>query len=287
MVKGLLIAAVATIASGFLGVIYEITGKKRYNIFEFMIYIQGFGLLFGLALTVALHLPLLDRRLFFLACVGSVTYLITLGAYLMATRERDIGANWSILHLSVAVPVVFSIVYFHDRFTTMKGIGLALVVVAVVVIGGGSKKRSAEKLSLSWAMYITVAFLMNGWAAVIFRFVPKKSAPLFTLYFYGLTFFAVLSRKLFVRGWPTPGLMLAGLGGAAAQWTGVVMTIIALGRRGKSPGGLDRLSNCERPWHSGRRIVGSVTASSADKRTSVGWDCVRPGGPPISYSLIR
>lgn len=228
MLKGLLLSAVATIASGFLGVIYEITGKKRYNIFEFMIYIQGFGLLFGLALTLVLRLPLLDRRLFLLACIGSVTYLITLAAYLMAARERDIGANWSILHLSVAVPVVFSIVYFHDRFTMMKGVGLTLVAVAVVVIGAGSKKRLAEKLSLGWAMYITLAFLMNGWAAVIFRFVPRGSAALFTLYFYGLTFLAVLSRKLFVREWPPAGLMLAGLGGAAAQWTGTVMTIMAL-----------------------------------------------------------
>jgi len=228
MLKGLLIAALATLASGCLGVIYEITGKKRYNIFEFMIYIQGFGLLFGLALTLALRVPLIDRRLFLLAGISSVTYLATLAAYLMAARVRDIGANWSILHLSTVVPVVFSIAYFHDRFTAIKGIGLALVAVAVVVIGGGSRKRLADKLTLSWAMYITIAFLMNGWAAVIFRFVPKESAALFTLYFYGLTFLAVLVRKIFVRGWPASGLILAGLGGAAAQWTGVVMTILAL-----------------------------------------------------------
>src|SRR5678815_5474296 len=62
MLKGLLLAGVATIASGFLGVVYEMTGKKRYNIFEFMIYIQGFGLVFGLALTLALRLPLLNSK---------------------------------------------------------------------------------------------------------------------------------------------------------------------------------------------------------------------------------
>src|SRR3984957_4569507 len=228
MFKGLLLASVATVASGFLGVVYEMTGKKRYNIFEFMVYIQGFGLLFGLALNLALRLPLLDKRIFLLACMGSVTYIIPLVTYLKAARERDIGANWSILHLSVALPVIFSIFYFHDRFTTLKGIGLALVAVSVVVIGGVSKKRVAEKLSLGWALYISIAFLMNGWAAVIFRFVPKKSAPLFTVYFYALTFLAVLVRKIFVRGWPPSALVLTGLAGAASQWTGTVMTILSL-----------------------------------------------------------
>lgn len=228
MLMGLLLAGIATLASGFLGVVYEMTGKRRYNIFEFMIYIQGFGLVFGLGLTLALRLPLLDQRIFYLACIGSITYLITLTAYLKAARERDIGANWSILHLSIAVPVIFSLVYFHDRFTTLKGIGLALVAISVVVIGGRGKKSLHEKLSLSWALFIFIAFMMNGWASVIFRFVPKRSAPLFTLYFYGITFVVVLTRKLFVRGWPSSGLMLAGLGGAAAQWLGVMMTILSL-----------------------------------------------------------
>jgi drug/metabolite transporter (DMT)-like permease len=228
LLKGLLLAGVATIASGFLGVVYEMIAKKRYNIFEFMIYIQGFGLVFGLALTLALRLPLLNSKIFYLACIGSVTYLITLTAYLKAARERDIGANWSILHLSVTVPVIFSLVYFHDRFTTLKGIGLALVVISVIVIGGRGKKSLGEKLSLSWVTFIFIAFLMNGWAAVIFRFVPKRFAALFTLYFYSITFVAVLTRKIFVRGWPSSGLMLAGLGGAAAQWLGVMMTILSL-----------------------------------------------------------
>jgi len=50
-----------------------------------------------------------------------------------------------------------------------------------------------------WVLWITVAFLLNGWFIVLLRFVPEGLGALFTFYFYGLSALLTLVYKLAVR----------------------------------------------------------------------------------------
>lgn len=233
MITGILIALVAAVANGLLAVIYEVCARRKYNIFEFILYAQFFGFLFGLALSIARGLSLADVNLLWLGLLASFTYLVAIYSYLMAARESDVGANWTILNLSLAIPVALSIIYFHDHLTINKGFGFVGVIASIIIIGGAASGRTAS-FSSKWVKWITLAFVANGCTLIIFRFVPKNEASLFTLYFYGLSFLLVLTRKLVVRGAPPKGLPLLSLASAAAQWTGVLLIIIALGILGSS-----------------------------------------------------
>lgn len=228
IVHGVLLAFLAATIYGFLGIAFELAAKRDYPNWDFTFYKQSFGTLLGLGFTLWLGLPLYMPKVLMMALGGAVCYLATLWAYLTASRERDIAANWTIINLSVILPVLFSIFWFNDRFTFSKGLGIGFTLVSVILIGGfGGREHS---FTTQWARWITVAFLLNGWFVVLLRFVPEGFGALFTLYFYGLSALLTLVYKLQLReswSWPSGIYWVAGLG-AATHWSGVMLTILAL-----------------------------------------------------------
>jgi hypothetical protein len=109
IVHGILLALLAANVYGFLGIAFELAAKRNYPNWDFTLYKQSFGTLLGLGFTVCLGLPLYMPNIMVMALGGAICYLATLWAYLTASRERDIAANWTIVNLSVILPVLFSI----------------------------------------------------------------------------------------------------------------------------------------------------------------------------------
>jgi drug/metabolite transporter (DMT)-like permease len=228
MTKGIMLALLAATLYGFLGVAFELAAKREYPNWDFMMYKQLCGTILGLAMALALRGPFTEPRILVLALVGAVFYLATLWAYLTASRERDIAANWTILNLSVAVPVCLSVFQFHDKFSFSKAAGFGFTVLAIVLISGvGAKKVDFTR---RWVRWIAVAFLLNGWFVILLRFVPEKLSALFTFYFYGLSALMTLLYKVIVGETFSrqKGIYWVAALGAVTHWSGIMLTIVAL-----------------------------------------------------------
>ncbi len=231
MLRGILLALAAATIYGFLGISFEIAGKRHYPVWDVILYKQLTGFLIGLGLTMTLGLSLYRPYLIGLGLIGAVAYVITLAAYLMASRERDIAANWTIVNLSVALPILVSVFWFKDAFTMLKAIGVLLTLTSVALIGGGKSSRSAVTGRQSrWLKFISIAFLLNGVLVILFRFVPEGYSALFTVYFYGISFLLVLPYKLHrdPRLVPGGGLFAISAAGAVTHWSGIMLTMAAL-----------------------------------------------------------
>ncbi len=123
MLEGILLALLAAVVYGFLGISFEVAGKRHYNVWDVILYKQGFGLLIGLGVWAFGSVAFYNPRLVWLGLIGAASYIAGLAAYLTASRERDIAANWTIVNLSVVIPILVSVVWFHDVFTLLKGDG--------------------------------------------------------------------------------------------------------------------------------------------------------------------
>ncbi len=236
MIEGILLAFSAAMVYGFLGVAFEIAGKRQYKVWDVILVKQFAGFCIGFACTAFLRLPFIDWRLLGLGLVGAVAYVITLAAYLVASREKNIATNWTIVNLSVVVPILLSIVWFGDAFTLMKVLGALLTILSIVLIGSASTRKSGQKKTSSrWLACILLAFLLNGVLVILFRFVPVREGTLFTTYFYGISVFLVAPYKLLVdRTWdPARGLIGVSIAGAVTHWSGIMLTLAALARIGE------------------------------------------------------
>lgn len=233
MVPGILFALLAATVYGLLGVAFELAAKKGYPKWDFIMLKQLCGTVIGLAFVIARRVPFNEPRVLMLAFIGAVFYVATCSAYLTASRERDIAANWTILNLSVVVPVLLSVVVFHDRLSLSKSAGFGLTVVAIILIGGFGTTKA--EVSRQWVVWIIVAFLLNGWFVILLRFVPKPASGLFTFYFYGLSaLLTIVVRVCALQGSIRMSDMypIAALG-AAAHWSGIMLTIVALDHVGQ------------------------------------------------------
>lgn len=236
MIQGILLAFAAAVVYGFLGICFEVAGKRRYEVWDVILVKQFTGFLIGLGFTTFLHLPILDWRLLALGLIGAVSYVITLASYLVASREKSIATNWTIVNLSVVVPILVSIVWFGDAFTLLKCLGIVFTLFSIFLIGGGVQRIPGKRSASSrWLTCITVAFLLNGVLVILFRFVPEGRGAMFTAYFYGISFLLVLPYKLMRdRRWaPSKGLIVVSVAGAVTHWSGIMLTMAALWKIGK------------------------------------------------------
>lgn len=232
MTEGILLALLAATIYGFLGISFEIAAKRRYPVWDVIVYKQLTGFIIGLACAIWMRLPLYEPYLIGLGLLGAVAYVVTLAAYLIASRERDIAANWTIVNLSVVVPILISVFWFKDAFTMMKALGVAFTLASILLIGGAGKGKGVARggPGSRWFRFILIAFLLNGILVILFRFVPEKLSALFTVYFYGISFLIVLPYKL---AWRTPlipdrSLYLVSALGAVTHWSGIMLTMAAL-----------------------------------------------------------
>ena len=228
MVEGMLLALAAAVVYGFLGICFEVAGKRHYNIWSVILVKQTAGLLLGLAVWAFGSAPLASLRLGWLGFIGAFSYIATLAAYLKASRQRDIAANWTIVNLSVLIPILVSVFWFQDAFTARKAIGIACTLASIVAIGGGFEGSSAG--GAGWLRAIAIAFFFNSWLVVLFRFVPAGSEVLFTVYFHGLSIpMALLYKLARDRQWQiSQGLLGVSAASAVTHWGGVVLTMLAL-----------------------------------------------------------
>jgi drug/metabolite transporter (DMT)-like permease len=230
MFEGILLALAAALVYGFLGIAFEVAAKRHYKLWDFILYKQCSGFLIGLACTAWLGLPPFRAELMWLGLIGAISYLLTCAAYLTASRDRNIAANWTILNLSVALPLLVSVLWFHDKFNLTKGLGVMLTLLSILLIGGGFGEMRASWRDSRWLRSILAAFLLNGVLAMLFRFVPDGYGALFTVYFYGISVVLVLPYKLIRdRAMPRePGLLPMSLLGAVTHWSGMMLTMAAL-----------------------------------------------------------
>ena len=235
MTQGILLALLAATIYGFLGISFEVAAKRHYPVWDVIFYKQLTGFAIGLICAVGLGLPLYQPRLIGLGLLGAAAYVVTLAAYLTASRERDIAANWTIVNLSVVVPILVSIFWFKDAFTLMKALGVVFTLTSIVLIGGGSRKMATGGPPARWLRFISIAFLLNGVLVILFRLVPEKYSALFTVYFYGISFLLVLPYKLTRRTGllPDRNLYFVSALGAVTHWSGIMLTIAALAQVGR------------------------------------------------------
>lgn len=234
MSQGIVFALTAAFLYGFLGVAYELAAKRDYPNLVFILWLQFWGTLVGLLLVLMRRVPFFSPPVLKISVLGISCYLIGLWAYLTASRERNIAANWTVLNLSVAVPILISILWFQDRFTLSKALGILFTLVAIVFVGElGLKKVGYTR---RWLRLISLAFLLNGCSVTLFRFVPKGLAGLYILYFFGLSTLVLLACK-FTKGQPAfygKGIYWVSALAAITQCSGIVLTIAALEAVAKS-----------------------------------------------------
>ena len=80
-------------------------------------------------------------------------------AYVMAFSEGSVALSSIIVSLSVAIPMLFGILVYHEEVSMLNVIGMVLLVIPIVLI---PKEAGKKRVNLKWVVYISITAIASG-----------------------------------------------------------------------------------------------------------------------------
>lgn len=139
---GILYLLISVLAFTILGVSYKLSDRLKcddHQVNLWMFLTAGALLLVWAWKTggLVLHTPAI-----FTGTVMGVTILAAVWAFRKAVGKGSLSTSWTILQLSLVIPVSASILYWQETPSLRVCLGLALVAVAVVLLGVDLGRRT-------------------------------------------------------------------------------------------------------------------------------------------------
>ena len=115
--------------------------------------------------------------------------------YALALKTGPFSASCMIINLSMVLPIVFSIIYYNEKVTVTKVIGLILCAMALFL----NVKSDDKKINLKWVIYIALAFLSTGVIFIVQKIFARSEVGgnMEQFIFFGYLISFVLSYIIF------------------------------------------------------------------------------------------
>lgn len=147
-----------------------------------------------------------------LGVVGGVGGALAFTLFLSALSVGHFGLSCTLISLGFVIPVVFSVLFWHDSLGIIKSAGLALIISSVFMLTySASSGKERKPKWLKWILCMAGAICLNGILYITQSFAGKYNYDavqfLFVVYISGtvlLLFFSIpkraLDRKTFMFG---------------------------------------------------------------------------------------
>ena len=119
-------------------------------------------------------LPTVETSVYGL-CFGILFFL----AVAMSAKGFALGSmalTSVIINMSLILPILYSIVFHHERPTLMHYIGFALFCGSVIVSACSARDGETKRLNLAWLLVISIGFIANGSTAILQKNYVLNSA---------------------------------------------------------------------------------------------------------------
>ncbi len=129
-----------------------------------------------------------DPRVVVIGIIGGVIYGVGFLTLLGPMQGRGVSIVSAILGLSVLVPVVLSLVVWHESLLTVQAVGAVLALAALPLLGMG-EGTGGTRLTLRMALLMIALFFINGGAMAVQKWFHTtgltEQRPAFLLYLFG------------------------------------------------------------------------------------------------------
>jgi uncharacterized membrane protein len=132
---GVIYLVCSILAFGVLGVSYKLSGRLKCNSRQVNLSFFAVSVVAMLLYVVASgNLVLLKPAILWGSAMG-LAAIVAVAAFREACAKGKLSTSWTILQLSLGIPAMASILYWHEIPSLRRCIGLALVLLAIVLFG--------------------------------------------------------------------------------------------------------------------------------------------------------
>jgi len=175
----LIALVLSVLSSSCIYIIFKLFGKYKVTTLHALIINYLTAFLFGLVFQVNLSLDTLisvTTKDWFLGSVMLGGMFILVFYLMVITTQKGGMAVVSVSSkMSVAIPIVFVILYYNEALNSIKLIGIALALVSVYLVS--VKKRSGLKININYFIYPLLVFLGSGIIESSIKFLENAYVP--------------------------------------------------------------------------------------------------------------
>jgi drug/metabolite transporter (DMT)-like permease len=227
MLTGYTFLIAAIVAFGTLGIFHKVADHPecRPKMTALLLHFWG-------GVLSIIYIAIMDPRGFELPKavlgIGAATGLVaslTLFVFQTGLKYGKIATSWLIINLTTSVPVLISIIVFHEHLSAAKGLGVLLVFAAIVMLwldkradlkseipAGGEDLQnvtlpdSTRSDRSKWFPLMMLTFLGQGLASSSQKVLVEANVAnyvwQFLLVFYWVGFLVILAMSVMREKWP-------------------------------------------------------------------------------------
>jgi uncharacterized membrane protein len=132
---GVIYLVISILAFGVLGVSYKLSGRLKCNSRQVNLSFFLISLVVMLVWVCASRNLVLVKPAIVLGSAMGLAAVIAVAVFREACAKGKLSTSWTILQLSLVVPALASVLYWHEMPSLRRWMGLGLVLVAIVLLG--------------------------------------------------------------------------------------------------------------------------------------------------------
>lgn len=90
--------------------------------------------------------------------------------YALALKSGPFSASCMMINLSMVIPVVFSILYYGEKVSVTRVVGIILCLTALFL----NVKSDGKKVNAKWFIYVVLAFFSTGGIAIVQKIFSRS-----------------------------------------------------------------------------------------------------------------
>lgn len=252
MALGYLLLLTSLMAFGMLGIFHKVADHPKCRPKMIAVILLFWGGVLTTLYTLqfdskGLHFP---PKVLLIGCAGGLIAGLALFVFQTGLKFGKISTSWLIINLSMSIPILLSILLFHEKITSAKELGIVLVFAAIVLMwwdkkadmetSGANPANTSMVNTAKWLPLMLLSFLGNGLAASSQKVLVESGAADYTWQFYIVLYWSgfILMALISVlrEPWPNVRELATGLVMAVCSVAGNVSITLALGH--KVPGAI-------------------------------------------------
>jgi len=164
--------------------------------------------------------------------IGGIALFSAVLSFFYVAKQGEVGIPWTVVNLSVVIPIIASIFFWQEIPNEWQIIGLILAFFSLILLG--SSKPNPRVISKTWLFLIIVSFFSSGLSAVTFKMIHELGLDeykgIYMLFYYSSALFLITAVSGVKKRVPHRKEFLIGCGMGLAGVLGSLFFLLALER---------------------------------------------------------
>jgi len=125
-------------------VIFKSAGNRKLNVFSIIVINYVIAACLGFCIEGSPVISILNASWLSMAIIIGILFIVMFFVIALSTIKAGISATSVATKMSVIIPIIFSIIYFRENISFLKGAGIILAVIAVFLSIYKKEKKSVK-----------------------------------------------------------------------------------------------------------------------------------------------